>query len=109
MDNLDKLRTLCTALPQVEERPSHGEPAWFFKGKKLFVMFADHHHDDRLAFWCAAPIGAQEAMIASDPTKYFRPPYVGVKGWLGVYLDVEVDWSEIEGIVGEAYQTVVNK
>lgn len=109
MNALDNVRTLCTALPQVEERLSHGEPAWFFKGKKLFVMFADHHHDDRVAFWCAAPMGAQEAMIASDPAKYFRPPYVGVKGWLGVYLDVEVDWSEIEGIVGEAYETVTKK
>lgn len=109
MNPLEKLRVLCTALLQVEERLSHGEPAWFFRGKKLFVMFADHHHDDRVAFWCAAPMGVQEAMIASDPTKYFRPPYVGVKGWLGVYLDVEEDWSEIEGIVGEAYQTVIEK
>lgn len=109
MNALDKVRSICTALPQVEERLSHGEPAWFFKGKKLFVMFADHHHDDRLAFWCAAPMGAQEAMIASDPAKYFRPPYVGVKGWFGVYLDVEVDWSEIEGIVDEAYETVTRK
>lgn len=109
MKHLDQLRAICMAMPLAEERLSHGEPAWFFKGKKLFVMFADHHHDDRVAFWCAAPTGAQEAMIASDPTKYFRPPYVGVKGWLGVYLDVEVDWNEIEGIVGEAYQAVAKK
>lgn len=109
MSPLDQLRTICLSFTNVEERLSHGEPAWFFKGKKLFVMFADHHHDDRLAFWCAAPMGAQEAMIASDATKYFRPPYVGVKGWLGVYLDVEVDWSEIEGIVNEAYLAVANK
>lgn len=109
MKPLDHLRTICLALPNVEERLSHGEPAWFFKGKKLFVMFADHHHDDRVAFWCAAPTGVQEAMISSDSNKYFRPPYVGVKGWLGVYLDVEVDWREIEDIVGEAYQAVAKK
>lgn len=109
MTCLEQLRSLCLSLPNVEERLSHGEPAWFFKGKKLFVMFADRHHDDRVAFWCVAPPGAQEAMIASDPSKYFRPPYVGVRGWLGVYLDVEVDWEEVEGIVNEAYQAIAKK
>jgi predicted DNA-binding protein (MmcQ/YjbR family) len=106
MEALDRLRTLCMSHPLVEERLSHGEPSWFWKGKKQFVMFANHHHDDRLAFWCAAPVGAQEAMISSEPGKYFRPPYVGIRGWLGVYLDVEVDWEEIEGIVEEAYKCV---
>jgi len=101
---LDRLRDLCLALPEVEERLSHGEPTWFIRGKKSFVMFANHHHDDRLAFWCAAPAGAQEAMVASESEKFFRPPYVGVRGWLGVYLDVEVDWEEIGAIVTEAYR-----
>ncbi len=104
LTSLEKLREICSALPGVEERLSHGEPAWFVK--KLFVMFADHHHDDRLAFWCAAPPGIQEALVSSEPKKYFRPPYVGVRGWLGVYLDVEVDWSEIEDIVREAYLVI---
>jgi hypothetical protein len=105
-DQLDKLRAICMALPQVQERPSHGEPAWFVQGKKLFLMFANHHHDDRLAFWCAAPPGAQEALVSSEPTKFFRPPYVGVRGWVGVYLDVPMDWGEIEDIVGEAFKCV---
>ena len=96
-------------LPEVEERPSHGEPAWFVRGKKLFVMFADRHHDDRVAFWCAAPAGAQEALVASAPDRFFRPPYVGVRGWVGVYLDVAVDWEEVEGIVKEAYRCVAPK
>lgn len=103
---LDSLRRLCTALPQVEERLSHGEPAWFFRGKKLFVMYADRHHDDRVAFWCAAPAGVQAMLVEASPEAFFIPPYVGVRGWLGVYLDREVDWSEIEGIVGEAYRVV---
>lgn len=109
MEVLERLRALCTAQPHVEERLSHGEPAWFFKGKRQFVMFANKHHDDRVGFWCAAPPGAQEAMISSDPGRYFRPPYVGVRGWLGVYLDVEVDWPEVEGIVAEAYAVVAAK
>jgi predicted DNA-binding protein (MmcQ/YjbR family) len=91
------------ALPKVTERLSHGEPTWFVRDKKVFVMLSNHHHDDRLGFWCAAPAGAQEMLVESDPEHYFRPPYVGHRGWLGVYLDVPVDWDEIEDLVTDAY------
>jgi hypothetical protein len=108
MTPLERLRALCTALPEVTEKVSHGEPTWFVR--KSFVMFADHHHDDRLAFWCAAPPGAQEELVATDPKRFFRPPYVGGRGWLGVYLDVpDVDWTEIEEIVTDAYRQVAPK
>jgi hypothetical protein len=103
---LESLRTLCMSLPEATERVSHGEPAWFVQGKRLFVMYADHHHDDRLAFWCAAPYGAQQALVASGPDRFFLPPYVGVRGWLGVWLDVPVDWEEIGELVADAYRTV---
>jgi hypothetical protein len=108
-DPLGNLRRLCLALPEVTERLSHGEPTWFVRGKKTFVMYADHHHDDRLAFWCAAPDGAQETLVASDPGRFFRPPYVGHRGWLGVYLDVPVDWDEIADLVASAYRMVAPK
>jgi hypothetical protein len=108
-DPLERLRELCLALPQVTERLSHGEPTWFV-GKKTFVMLADHHHDDRLAFWCAAPEGAQEILIASDAETFFRPPYVGVRGWIGVYLDVpHVDRAAIADLVSDAYRQVAPK
>jgi hypothetical protein len=105
-DSLYAVRALCLALPEVTERLSHGEPAWFVRGKKQFVMFADHHHDDRVAFWCAAPEGAQDVLIGAEPKRYFKPPYVGVRGWLGVYLDVPQDWDELAVIVRDAYLTV---
>jgi hypothetical protein len=101
---LERLRELCLALPEVTEKVSHGEPTWFVR--RTFVMFADHHHDDRLAFWCAAPAGAQEELVAADPQRFFRPPYVGGRGWLGVYLDVDVDWAEVGEIVTDAYREV---
>ncbi|HEY3060695.1 MAG TPA: MmcQ/YjbR family DNA-binding protein [Chloroflexota bacterium] len=110
MDPLDALREICLALPDVTERLSHGEPTWFVRGKKTFVTYANHHHDDRLAFWCAAPAGAQEAMVAADPERFFRPAYYGVRGWLGVYLDVpNVDWVDIADIVADAHAQVANK
>jgi hypothetical protein len=110
-DPLRALRTICLALPETTERLSHGEPTWFVRGKKTFVSYADHHHDDRLAFVCAAPPGAQQAMVAADPNRFFVPPYVGGRGWLGVYLDLDepVDWDEVAELVEDAYRTVAPK
>jgi hypothetical protein len=105
---LERLRAICMSFPEVTERISHGEPAWFIRGKKQFVTYADHHHDDRVAFWCAAPDGAQDFFVGSSPERYFKPPYVGVRGWLGVYLDVPVDWEEIGLIVRDAYRVVAS-
>jgi hypothetical protein len=106
---VESLRKLCLALPETTERLSHGEPTWFVRDKKTFVTYANHHHDDRLGFWCAAPPGVQEALVGSSPERYFRPPYVGHRGWLGVYLDVPVDWVEIAEIVADAYRVVAPK
>ena len=104
-----RLRRICLALPETTERLSHGEPTWFVRDKKTFVTYADHHHDDRLAFWSAAPQGAQASLVASDPQRFFVPPYVGHRGWLGVYLDVPVDWLEIADIVEDGYRVVAPK
>ena len=100
---IERLRALCLALPGVTEKLSHGEPTWF-AGKRTFANLANHHHDDRLAFWCAAPDGAQEALVAAEPERFFRPPYVGHRGWLGVYLDVpKLDWERIADLVRAAW------
>ena len=104
MTPLERLRALCMALPEVTEKVSHGEPTWFVR--KSFVTFADHHHDDRLAFWCAAPPGAQEELVATEPERFFRPPYVGGRGWLGLRLDGAVDADELARICEEAYRAV---
>jgi hypothetical protein len=108
-DSLDRLRALCLSYPEVMERNSHGEPSWFVRGKKLFVSYANYHHVDRLAFWCAAPEGGQDVLVGSEPERYFVPPYVGHRGWLGVYLDVEVDWDAVAMIVDDAYRCVAPK
>src|SRR5919106_6430882 len=106
-DPLPTLRKLCLALPETTERISHGEPTWFVRGKKTFVMYANHHHDDVLAFWCAAPDGAQETLVASDPERFCVPPYVGHRGWLGVRLDVlPIDSAQLADLVTEAYRAV---
>jgi len=109
VDALEHLRRLCLALPEVTERLSHGEPTWFVRGKKTFVTFANQHHDDRVAFWCAAGPDVQQTLVAQAPESYFRPPYVGHRGWLGVYLDVEVDWDVVADLVEDAYRVIAPK
>ena len=102
----ERVRALCLRLPGVTEKVSHGEPAWF-AGTKLFATTADHHHDERLGLWCAAPPAAQQALVEAAPDRFFRPPYVGHRGWLGVYLDVDgVDWEELAEILERAYRQV---
>lgn len=107
---VERVRRLAHALPECTERLSHGSPSFFIKGKTTFVMFLDDHHDDGiLGIWCAAPPGDQQARIAEDPDRFFRPPYVGGRGWLGVRLDRPVNDDELEEIVTEAWRTVAPK
>ena len=94
------------ALPTVEERLSHSEPTWFVGGKKVFASYVDHHHDDRVGVVMAAPPGAQEQLVADRPASFYRPPYVGGRGWIGVYLDVPVDWEELEDLLEEAFRVI---
>jgi hypothetical protein len=104
---LAKLRELCLALPETSERPSHGAPTFFVREKKAFVMVVtDHHGDGRFAIWCAAAPGVQEMLVEADAERFFRPPYVGHRGWLGVRLDRGLDWNELAGIVEDAYAEV---
>lgn len=102
-----RLRRICMALPEANERLSHGEPTWFAGKGKVFAMLDDHHHGAaHLSVWLPQPFGAQEALIGSDPERFFRPPYVGVSGWVGVVLDMDPDWREVARLVREAYLRV---
>jgi hypothetical protein len=104
---LARLRKLCLALPETSERPSHGAPTFFVRGKRSFLMvLRNHHGDGRFAIWCAAPAGLQQMLVEADPQRFFVPPYVGHRGWLGVRLDRGLDWDELAGIVEDAYAEV---
>jgi hypothetical protein len=104
---LARMRALCLALPETSERPSHGAPTFFVRGKRAFVMvLTDHHGDGRFALWCAAPDGMQQLLVEADPERYFVPPYVGHRGWIGVRLDRGLDWAELAGVVEDAYAEV---
>jgi len=103
---LARIRDLCLSFPEASERLSHGSPTFFIRGRRAFVTFKDDHHGDgRLAIWCAAPDGAQAAMVETDPRVHYVPPYVGHLGWVGVRLDRAASWEEVAAIVEEAYLT----
>jgi len=107
---LKRLRKICMSLPEATERLSHGEPTWFVQDKKVFVSFDDHHHGaDRVAMTCPAAPGVQAALVDEEPHRFYVPAYVGHRGWIGVRLDVDVDWDEVEGIVADAYRLVAPK
>jgi hypothetical protein len=104
---LQRIRELCLALPETSERLSHGHPAFFIREKRSFLMVLDDHHaDGRFAIWCAAEDGVQEMLAEADPERFFRPPYVGYRGWLGVRLDRGLHWDELAGIIEDAYAEV---
>ncbi len=100
---IERVREIALSLPEASEKLSHGEPAFFVK-KKLFATIDDHHHGSgHVAVWCNAPPGAQESLVAADPQHFFRPPYVGGKGWLGIRLDSGLAWDVIAGLLKAAH------
>ena len=109
-DSLENLRQICLRLPEAVEKISHGAPCWFAGTGKMFATYSHlSHGSDMIACWFAAPAGAQAALIERSPEKYFRPPYVGHRGWLGADLGGQVDWEELEGFIEEAYRQVAAK
>jgi hypothetical protein len=100
---------VCLALPGATEKESHGESAWFAPNGRLFVTCADRHHDDRVTIWVAAPPGAQETLVAAAPDRFFRPPYYGTRGWIGIYLDVPIDWPEVERLIADGYALIAGR
>ena len=107
-DQLSRVRRICLALPETAEQEAWGEPTFRVR-KKIFAMFANNHHKDgRIALWCNAPLGVQEILVRSEPEKYFVPPYVGVKGWIGLVLD-RMDDAEIEEQVIQSYCMIAPK
>src|SRR6266850_986347 len=105
---LDRVRRICLSIPDAIEKISHGEPT-FFTPKRVFAMFANNHHGDgHVAVWLPAGPGVQDALIDEAPQIYFRPPYVGPAGWIGVEM-AAVDDGRLESLIREAFQLMAAK
>ena len=91
---IQRLRAMCMAFPEANEKLSHGEPTWFAGKGKVFAMLDNHHHgSEHLSVWLPMPPGVQEELVVADSTRFFRPPYGGSAGWIGVVLDRKPDWE----------------
>lgn len=101
-----RLRSLCLALPEAEERETWGLPTFRVRGR-IFVMAPGSGED--LAVWCKAPPGAQQVLVDADPDRLFRPPYLGPKGWVGIRLHPAPDWVEVAALVRRSYRLVAPK
>lgn len=98
---IERLRTICLALPEAAEQETWGDPTFRVRAK-IFAMVKQG--DGRVSLWCKAPPGAQTILVGADPEQFFVPPYVGHKGWIGVRLDSGPDWAEVADLVRRSYR-----
>jgi uncharacterized protein YdhG (YjbR/CyaY superfamily) len=107
---LDRIRRICGKMPSVSEKLSHGAPTFFVqKDKGVFTMFTQNHHEDgRVAIWLPAPAGLQSALVEDAPKTYFKPPYVGPGGWIGIILD-QIGDEALEIHIREAWEISARK
>ena len=104
---IERLRRICMALPEVTEKIAWGELTW--RAGKIFAQMDTHHHGaEHVAVWLPARPGVQEALVDEDPVHYFRPPYVGHKGWVGARIDNRPDWRAVAALIAEAYREVAS-
>jgi predicted DNA-binding protein (MmcQ/YjbR family) len=105
-EELEPLRAICLGFPEAVEAGGVGDPSWKVRDK-IFAM--QHGHEDRPSVWFKAPPGVQELLVGAEPARFFRPPYVGHAGWVGAWLDVEIDWEELADCVEESYRMTAPK
>jgi predicted DNA-binding protein (MmcQ/YjbR family) len=104
-DRLERLRRLCLALPEAAETEAWGDPTWRVRDR-IFAMQKGNYEGGRPSLWFKAPEGAQPLLVGADPVRFFIPPYVGNKGWVGLYLDAAVDWEELQVLIAESYRLI---
>jgi predicted DNA-binding protein (MmcQ/YjbR family) len=104
-DRLARIRKLCLALPEATEKEAWGDPTWRVRGR-IFAMQKGNHEGGRPSLWVKAARGDQPVIVESDPSRFFVPPYVGHKGWVGAFLDVRIDWPRLASLVRESYLLV---
>lgn len=102
----DRLRAICLALPEAVEKETWGDPTFRIRDK-IFAM--EKRGDGRVSLWCKAPAGSQQVLVGADPERFFVPPFVGHKGWIGMRLDRKPDWAEVAVVVKRSYRLIAPK
>lgn len=99
---LARLRTLCLALPEAEERETWNCQTFRLRGR-IFAMHVPGTAPVEAALWCKAPRGVQQLLVEADPARFFRPPYLGHRGWIGLRLAAPPDWPEVEALIRRSW------
>ncbi|MEX2430667.1 MAG: MmcQ/YjbR family DNA-binding protein [Dehalococcoidia bacterium] len=108
-DRLARLRAVCLTLPEAAEKEAWGDPTWRVRNR-IFAMQKGNYEGGRPSLWLKAPEGAQSVLVAAGADRFFVPPYVGQKGWIGVYLDVDnIDWDELGDLIKDSYRLIAPK
>lgn len=105
-DPIEQIRAICLACPEATEKETWGDPTFRVRDR-IFAM--DKRGDGRISLWCKAQPGAPDVLVDANPDRYFIPPYVGSKGWIGVRLDGDVDWDAVTELVAESYRLIAPK
>ncbi len=103
-ERLEQVRAICLALPEAQELPAGHHAGFEVRGKRFALFLDDHHGDGRLALWCKAAPGFQDELVRSDPERYFVPPYLGPRGWIGVRLESDPPWPFIAELILDSYR-----
>jgi predicted DNA-binding protein (MmcQ/YjbR family) len=108
-DRLERLRKICLAFPEATEKETWGDPTWRVHDR-IFAMQKGNYDGGRPSVWLKAPVGGQDMLVSNDPERFFVPPYVGHKGWVGVYLDGKrVDWRLLSVLIEDSYCLIAPK
>ena len=108
-DRLERLRKICLALSEATEKEAWGDPTWRV-GNRIFAMQKGNYAGGRPSVWLKAPPGGQDVLVSSAPERFFVPPYVGHKGWVGIWLDGRsFDWDELADLIDESYRLIAPK
>jgi hypothetical protein len=108
-DRLARLRAICLALPEAVEKETWGDPTWRVRDR-IFAMQKGNYDGGRPSVWMKAEGGVQQELVESDPARYFVPPYVGPKGWVGVWVDTgRIPWGALRALIEESYRLVAPK
>ncbi len=106
---IERVRTICLALPEATEKLAWGEPTFRVRDK-IFAQFEDNHHDSGIVgLWCKAPDGMQEMLVRADPARFYVPKYVGHRGWIGIRMEGEVPWDHVADLVRDSYRMTAPK
>lgn|SRR5215813_6359938 len=101
---IGRLREVCLKLPEVFEKEAWGECTFRVNGGSMFAMTdCNHHNSGHIGVWVKAPPMVQEILVGSDAKRFFVPPYMGPKGWVGVRLDAKVNWETVGAILKDGY------